>query len=454
LATGTILGDRYQVERELGSGGFGTTYAAIDLESERRVAVKVLDLRRVDDWKAVELFEREARVLRTLDHPGIPEYIEFRPLDVEREAYLVQELAPGTNLASLLDERRFSEHDLRQLAVGVLEILDYLTRLHPVVVHRDIKPGNILLADDGTVSLVDFGAVRDVASATIGGGSTVAGTFGYMAPEQLQGLATPSSDLYGLGMTLVHLATGRDPSELDKKRLKPDFRRHCELSDELEELIDKMIEPVPDDRFQTAAEVLAALRAVDRREPDSEALSSAQIAEQRAAAERDRSRRAPSRPAEPSPARVSHERVSLVRDDDGCTVAIRPARYWRGREFHFAALLLIGPVTGAIAGPLIGIAPWLVGVVATPAMGLAVWLTAPTWRLRTTRQGDFVFYARSPRRPKWVGRTSQLKVDPVRTARGDYIVHLRFRRNGETVSKHFYPMRSGDGGTIKRALRG
>jgi len=124
-------------------------------------------------------------------------------------------------------------------------------------VHRDIKPANIVMDDEGSLFVVDFGSVRALSKA--GGGSTVAGTFGYMAPEQLQGTATAASDIYGLGMTLVHLLTGVPPEELPKVRLEPDYSDYVSPSKKFDATLRGMIAAVPDDRLQTAAAVRDSL---------------------------------------------------------------------------------------------------------------------------------------------------------------------------------------------------
>lgn len=450
------LGERFEVERQLGAGGFGTTWAALDKRSGKRVAVKVLDLRRVEDWKSVELFEREAKVLRSLDHPGIPAYVDFRPLEADRAAYLVQALAPGTNLLELLARQRFTEGELVDLMRRVLTILDYLTRLHPVVVHRDIKPANIVLADDGTVSLVDFGAVQDVASATMSGGSTVAGTFGYMAPEQLQGVATPASDLYGLGMTLVHLATGTNPAELDKKRLKPDFRSKVHLSEGLEALIDRMVEPVPDDRPQTAAQVLRALDGL-RQPPDDEALSAARIAVQRRAAESEAKTEAERERESRSPAvtqaTARFHRVSVTERKDGTELAIRPSQYWRSREAHLGVIASLGLIVALTVGSVVGFAMGTSVVGGFVFLAGVVWWTAPTWRLRVTTAGDFIFYARRPTSPKWVGRIEQLALEVARTSTGEPVAWVYVERPEGRQGHVVFPLTSADASKLRGLQR-
>jgi serine/threonine protein kinase len=471
-----VIGDRYDVEHELGSGGFGTTYAAIDRDSGQRVAVKILDLSSVDDWKAVELFEREAQVLQSLDHDAIPDYVEFVPMKDEQQAYLVQELAPGRSLDALLEVRRFDEAELVDLTRRLLQILRYLGEQHPVVVHRDIKPANILLDDDGAVSLVDFGAVRAVASATMSGGSTVAGTFGYMAPEQLQGVAQPNSDLYGVGMTLVHLATGRIPSEFEKKRLKPDFREHVHFSDAFEQFIDRLIEPVPDDRFETAAD---ALRALERLHDDDElqtreaALrdrllsssdhppSSQAIARMRARAEEEEEEEADKRADKRRQAlstrgtsalakRDDNDRVTLVEDDEGILVTIRPERRWRGREAHLGLMTAFGfPIFLAVGGIAFGPSGAVAGIATTLVMAFLIWWSAPDWHLRATKEGDFIFYGRNARSPKWVGRSSELQLDTEPIAHGDRMISMQF--DGE--ARRFLGVTGSDADTIEEARK-
>ena len=105
----------------------------------------------------------------------------------------------------------------------LLGVLGYLHTLNPPVVHRDIKPDNVIRGEDGRLWVVDFGAVRDF-STTMGGGSTVVGTYGYMAPEQFRGQAIPASDIYAVAATMLHLMTGRSPHELPQEKLKVVFR--------------------------------------------------------------------------------------------------------------------------------------------------------------------------------------------------------------------------------------
>ncbi|MBD1939785.1 serine/threonine-protein kinase [Microcoleus sp. FACHB-68] len=259
---GDIIADRYRLTNILGQGGIGITYEAEDQETGKRVALKEVSLRRLRDWKVLELFEREARVLSELNHPSIPAYLDYFQVDTasDRSFYLVQEIAPGKSLSALVEAGwRASEGEAQKLAIRVLEILSYLHSLTPPVIHRDIKPQNIILAEDGQVSLVDFGAVQDTYRHTFAGSSTVVGTYGYMAPEQFRGHAEPATDLYGLGATLLFLLTHQSPADLPQRRLKIEFRSQVNISDDFAGWIETLIEPAVEDRFTSAKEALAVL---------------------------------------------------------------------------------------------------------------------------------------------------------------------------------------------------
>ncbi len=136
---------------------------------------------------------------------------------------IVQTLAEGQSLFDAVASGwKPTIDEAKDIAAQILEILIYLHALNPPVIHRDIKPQNIIINDDGEIYLVDFGAVQDTYY-TVTGGSTVVGTYGYMAPEQFRGQAYLSTDLYGLGTTLLYLLTGTDPAVLPQKKLKIDF---------------------------------------------------------------------------------------------------------------------------------------------------------------------------------------------------------------------------------------
>jgi serine/threonine protein kinase len=261
-STGWVLDNRYQLQELLGEGGSGSTYRAIRLCDQAIVAIKVLSLRHLKDWKQLELFEREAQILARLDHPQIPKYLEYFHVDTptDRAFYIVQQLAPGQPLNALVQSGwHGTEAEIKLIASQLLEILQYLQAQSPPLIHRDIKPHNIVRSADGQVFLVDFGAVQATHHNTLMKGNTVAGTYGYMAPEQFRGRAVPASDLYGLGATVLYLLTHRSPADLPQSRLKVNFRSYVKLSEGFADWLETMLEPDEADRFPTADRAFQSL---------------------------------------------------------------------------------------------------------------------------------------------------------------------------------------------------
>ncbi len=251
-----LIDGRYRPTRVLGQGTFARTLACVDLQQdERPVAVKQLRVQGAGDWKPVELFEREARVLATLRHQGVPEiYRHFEGQDDEGKLalYLVMELIEGPSLRDELRAgRTFDDLETTDLALALLEVLEYLHERRPPVFHRDIKPSNIVLRPSGAPALVDFGGVGQ-GGRPIQGGSTVSGTFGYMPPEQLLGQVSPASDLYALGVTLLHLLTGREPTELSFETGRLTLPPEIDVRPSLRRTIDTLLAPAPRDRPATA----------------------------------------------------------------------------------------------------------------------------------------------------------------------------------------------------------
>ncbi|MFE1746675.1 type IV pilin-like G/H family protein [Coleofasciculus sp. H7-2] len=265
-----VLQGRYQLTKQLGQNAGRQTWLAEDLEAEPRqsVIVKLLAFSPQMQWEELKLFEREAQVLKNLNHPRIPNYRDYFSLDEQAGDGLpwfglVQNYIPGTSLRQLLDKgKKFTQEQVRYVATDILEILIYLHELSPPVLHRDIKPSNIILGEDRQFYLVDFGAVQDRAKAE-GVTFTVVGTNGYAPPEQLWGRAVPASDLYALGATLIHLLTGTPPSELPQHQMRIQFSDKVRLNPNFSSWIEKLIEPAPEKRFSTAREALEALQQVE-----------------------------------------------------------------------------------------------------------------------------------------------------------------------------------------------
>ncbi len=261
LSAGQTLYDRYQLQEKLGHGAGRQTWLAIDLSAKSEpVIVKLLAFGEQAQWDDLKLFERESQILRQLDHPRIPKCRDSFSID-DRILWfgLVQDYIPGTPLKQLIqDGKRFTEEEIRKIAIEILHILRDLHSLNPAVLHRDIKPSNLILGADQQIYLVDFGAVQDRASIE-GATFTVVGTYGYTPIEQFGGRAVASSDLYALGATLIHLLTGTSPADLPQHQLRIQWRDRVTLTPTFADWIDQLSHPDPDQRFQSANQAIDRL---------------------------------------------------------------------------------------------------------------------------------------------------------------------------------------------------
>lgn len=249
-------GGRYLVRGVLGEGAQGTTYEAVDAEDGRAVAIKRFDVRGARSWKDVELAEREVRVLKTLDHPLVPRYIEH--FEQDGALYLVMEKIEGETLEAIRRrEGPLPEHEVRRFLADADRALTYLHGRSSPIVHRDIKPRNVVRRPNGSYVFVDFGAVSELVMRR-GGASTIVGTMGYMAPEQLQGRAAPATDVYAVGATALAALTGVEPETLPHRGLRIDVRSALEghVSPGLVTSLERTIEPDPDRRAPSLAVAL------------------------------------------------------------------------------------------------------------------------------------------------------------------------------------------------------
>ncbi|MGH8001742.1 MAG: serine/threonine protein kinase, partial [Brasilonema sp.] len=262
LQTQQIIHNRYQLKEKLGESAGRQTWLALDLSTQEDVVVKLLTFSDQMQWENLKLFEREAQVLKQLNHPRIPEYRNYFCIDDHLLYFgLVQEYISGTSLKQLLAQGQvFTEPEVRKIAAHILKILIYLHGLSPPVLHRDIKPSNLLLSKDSRIYLVDFGAVQDRA-AREGATFTVVGTYGYAPLEQFGGRATPASDLYALGATLIHLLTGLSPADLPQKDSRLQFSHLVRLNPGFARWLEQLIEPNLERRFSSAHQALDVLRA-------------------------------------------------------------------------------------------------------------------------------------------------------------------------------------------------
>jgi serine/threonine protein kinase len=283
LTEGQCLHDRYDLQRQLSHKVDRQTFLARDRTTQSAVVIKVLYFGQGVDWSHFRLFEREAETLRQIVHPSIPQYLDFFEVDLpDCKGYaLVQTYIQALSLAEFLRAgRTFSETEIEQIADQLLSILSDLHEGKLPVIHRDIKPSNILLGDRsgnlvGRIYLVDFGTVQNFVPEQ-GSTFTVVGTYGYTPLEQFGGRALPASDLYSVGMTLIHLLTGTYPSDLPKRDGKVQLDQVPHLSIGFGHWLKQMVEPELHYRFSSATLALRALRQIHqapalantRRQPD------------------------------------------------------------------------------------------------------------------------------------------------------------------------------------------
>ncbi|GAB3206262.1 protein kinase domain-containing protein [Marinactinospora thermotolerans] len=259
--TGTLLSGRYRLEERIGAGGMGEVWRATDTLLSRPVAVKMLHAAQTAEPTARERFRTEARITAALSHPGIAQVYDYGEQD--DTAFLVMELVPGEPLSSIL--KRNDEGLDAGVTLDVLnQAAQALGAAHARgVVHRDIKPGNLLVTEDGTVKLTDFGIARGNESVTLTQTGMVMGTAQYISPEQASGSpATPFSDIYSLGVVAYECLAGRPPFTADTplalalahtREEPPPLPGHVPGS--VRALVERMLEKSPEDRPASAAEI-------------------------------------------------------------------------------------------------------------------------------------------------------------------------------------------------------
>ncbi len=219
IQTPEQLADRYRFIRKIGQGSQGSVYLAERICDGAQVAVKELTLETIESFKDYDMFLREANVLASLSINGVAKFYEGPDAKDKqlKSQYLVQEYIPGCTLEAYHKSGKMTRRDIYHFALQMIGILMALHRHSPPVIHRDLKPGNIIMRDMGngrvTPYVIDFGAVANPQKQE--NGSTVAGTYGYMPPEQYMGKSSPACDTYALGAILVYLLSGAKPEEME-----------------------------------------------------------------------------------------------------------------------------------------------------------------------------------------------------------------------------------------------
>ncbi|WP_414589807.1 protein kinase domain-containing protein [Scytonema sp. PCC 10023] len=271
MLPGQILRQRYKIIRLLGSGAFGVTYLAEDLDLPDHSLCVVKNLKQMQYPEALqaatELFNREAKVLQRLGNecPQIPRLFAY--FQENGEFYLVQEFIDGHDLSEeIFPGNRLSEAQVTQLLQEILEVLIFIHDQN--IIHRDIKPENLMRRNtDGKIILIDFGVVKQISGLGVNSqGQTnisfIVGTYGYIPSEQSGGNPRLSSDVYALGMLGIYALTGVKPKDLpkDHETLEVIWRDRASVSPRLADVLDKMVRYDFKKRYQTAAEALQALR--------------------------------------------------------------------------------------------------------------------------------------------------------------------------------------------------
>ncbi|MGB3200977.1 MAG: serine/threonine-protein kinase, partial [Nodosilinea sp.] len=271
LIPGTTLQNRYRVLQELGHGGFGRTYLAEDVgRFNERCAVKELEPQQGDQFsdKALQLFQREAAILYSIEHPQIPKFQAI--FEENQRLFLVQDYIDGITYRDLLNQRlqqgmAFSEAEVRQF---LRQMLPVLAHIHGKgIIHRDISPDNVMQRrSDNLPVLIDFGVVKEVVTRIQPPGphsqATSVGKLGYAPSEQMQsGRAYPSSDLYALAVTAIVLLTGKEPQALfDDVNLS--WNLPNTISPGLQQVLRRATSYRPGDRYQSVSEMAQALGTV------------------------------------------------------------------------------------------------------------------------------------------------------------------------------------------------
>ncbi len=252
-----VLQERYELTGLLGQGGMGTVYMARDLRLHNRPCVvkKLRDdfYREEDKEKAVAFFQREIGVLSELQHPNIVHILDR--FEVNDDYYLVMEYVEGRDLHNILHERGepFSEEQVRDWAIQICDVLEYLHEHDPPVIYRDLKPSNIMLDVKGRIKLVDFGIARPVEE---GVDNTHVVSAGFSPPEQYWGAADPRSDIYALGSTMHFLLTGKDPIALHPSSPRADNQA---VSQRLDAIVQQATAQDAKVRYQKSYELKQAL---------------------------------------------------------------------------------------------------------------------------------------------------------------------------------------------------
>ncbi|MGD9346843.1 MAG: protein kinase, partial [Candidatus Aminicenantes bacterium] len=265
--TGSTFAERYQIIEELGKGGMGKVYRALDKKLNEEVALKLIKPDIASDKKTIERFSNELKLARKISHRNVGRMYEL--MEHEYSHFITMEYVPGEDLKSFI--RRVGQLPVGKALSITIQISEGLAEAHRLgVVHRDLKPSNIMIDKEGNPRILDFGIARSLKAKGITGTGIIVGTPDYMSPEQFEGKAIDRrSDIYSLGIILYEMVTGRIPFEADtpfavgmkhkSENPKPPKDLNAQIPDDLNGIILKCLAKDKEERFQSAEDLLTGL---------------------------------------------------------------------------------------------------------------------------------------------------------------------------------------------------
>lgn len=258
---GSVIDDKYEILKEIGRGGMSVVYLAMDKRLNKQWAVK--EILKKGNSKKEEIIMNsllaEANLMKKLDHPTLPRIVDI--IDNGVTIYVIMDYIEGESLDKILEEYGPQPEDIvMEWAKQICDALSYLHSQKPPIVYRDMKPANVMLKPDGNIKIIDFGIAREYRNEN-DLDTTVLGTRGYAPPEQYSRKTDPRSDIFALGMTLHHLLTGINPT--NGEGYVPVRQWNPDLSEGIELIIDRCVEPALENRYQSCADLLYDLNHPD-----------------------------------------------------------------------------------------------------------------------------------------------------------------------------------------------
>ena len=255
---GEVIDGKYEILKEIGKGGMSVVYLAMDKHLNKQWAVK--EIRKKGNGKNDEIVINsllaEANLMKKLDHPSLPRIVDI--IDNGVTIYVIMDYIEGESLDKILNEYGAQPEELViNWAKQLCDALSYLHSQKPPIIYRDMKPANVMLKPEGNIKIIDFGIAREYKEQNLAD-TTVLGTRGYAPPEQYSGQTDARSDIFALGMTMHHLLTGIDPRKGDS--YAPVRQWNPELSEGIEIIINKCVEPVAENRYQNCEDLLYDLQ--------------------------------------------------------------------------------------------------------------------------------------------------------------------------------------------------